>query len=127
MKKVILMLICVLFCATSWGQEQQDPQPQDNVKSETSWTNNPICQSCSMPMSDDLFGTNADGTANHEYCKYCYVNGAFTAPDMTMEEMIEVCVPFMVEQGMSKESATCLLKEHLPKLKRWQAKAQEQE
>ena len=83
-------------------------------------TNMPICQSCAMPMTDDLFGTNADGTPNHEYCKYCYANGEFTHPDMTMDDMIKTCVPFMVEQGMTEEVAHDLLKESLPKLKRWQ-------
>jgi hypothetical protein len=39
---------------------------------------------------------------------------------MTMDDMIETCVPFMVEQGMAEDSARDLLKESLPKLKRWQ-------
>ena len=35
-----------------------------------------ICQSCGMPIgSKDDFGTNADGSINEDYCKYCYVNG----------------------------------------------------
>ena len=37
-----------------------------------------FCQSCGMPMaSDDLCGTNADGSANFDYCKYCYTDGEF--------------------------------------------------
>jgi hypothetical protein len=39
---------------------------------------------------------------------------------MTMDDMIETCVPFMVEQGMTEEIARDLLTESLPKLKRWQ-------
>jgi len=73
-----------------------------------------------MPLTEDLYGTNADGTSNDEYCKYCYANGAFTAPDMTMDRMIDICIPYMVEQGMAEESARYLLEEYLPKLKRWQ-------
>ena len=35
-----------------------------------------ICQSCAMPMSDDsLYGTNADGSKNSDYCIYCYKDG----------------------------------------------------
>ena len=37
-----------------------------------------ICQSCGMPMNEEDFGTNADGGANQEYCKYCYQNGRFS-------------------------------------------------
>ena len=37
-----------------------------------------ICQSCAMPLySDDVYGTNADGSKNEDYCKYCYVDGKF--------------------------------------------------
>ena len=45
-------------------------------------------------------GTNADGSCNNEYCNYCYRNGHFTSPDITMEEEIEICVPFMKQAGM---------------------------
>ncbi|MBQ5812196.1 zinc ribbon domain-containing protein [Candidatus Saccharibacteria bacterium] len=35
-----------------------------------------ICQSCAMPLtSDDMFGTNADGSVNEDYCKWCYDKG----------------------------------------------------
>lgn len=39
------------------------------------------CQSCAMPMgeTDEMYGTNSDGTKNLDYCKYCYQNGKFTA------------------------------------------------
>ena len=37
-----------------------------------------ICQSCGMPMEDDsVLGTNADGSKNMDYCKYCYDKGEF--------------------------------------------------
>jgi hypothetical protein len=73
-----------------------------------------------MPLADGLYGTNADGTPNSEYCMYCYANGQFTAPDITMDQMIEICVPFMVEQGMAEDEARNLLQEYMPCLKRWQ-------
>ncbi|WP_167958738.1 zinc ribbon domain-containing protein [Anaerosporobacter faecicola] len=80
-----------------------------------------ICQSCGMPMTEEeQFGTNADGTKNEEYCKYCYSNGSF-GKDETLEEMIESCAPFMVQEGDCKtiEEAKEMLKEYLPTLKRW--------
>jgi len=53
-----------------------------------------------MPLTDAaLFGTNKDQTVNEEYCVYCYKDGAFTQ-DMSMDEMIELCVPFCLEAGV---------------------------
>ena len=47
-----------------------------------------ICQSCGMPIEDPrLHGTEADGTWSCEYCQYCYGNGQFTQPGMTLDEM----------------------------------------
>lgn len=79
-----------------------------------------VCQSCGMPMqSEELYGTNADGSKNDEYCTYCYKDGQFGNPDETLEEMINTCVPFMVEEGMSEEEARTQLNGILPQLKRW--------
>lgn len=80
----------------------------------------PICQSCAMPMSAGDYGSNQDGSTNSAYCKYCYENGAFTS-EMTMEEMINVCVPHMItpESGMTEKEARDLLNQSLPGLKRW--------
>jgi len=81
-----------------------------------------FCQSCSMPMSEDSqHGKNADGSKNEDYCCYCFPNGAFSDPAQTVGEMIELCVPHMVEAGAcpDAESARKTLWEQLPKLKRW--------
>jgi len=81
-----------------------------------------ICQSCTMPMSEGDFGTNQDGSANGDYCKYCFADGAFTG-EMTMQEMIDVCVPHMAspESGMTEKEARALLDKTMPELKRWKA------
>ena len=80
------------------------------------------CQSCAMPMgaTDEMYGTNADGSKNGDYCKYCFETGTFTA-DCTMDEMIEFCVPHMAtaESGMSAEDARKMMSEVFPALKRW--------
>lgn len=80
------------------------------------------CQSCAMPMgdTDEMYGTNSDGTKNDDYCKYCYMGGKFTA-DISMAEMIEICVPHMVSanSGMSEAQARKMMREYFPKLKRW--------
>lgn len=77
------------------------------------------CQSCGMPMSEELYGTEADNKKNKEYCIYCYENGGFKQPDLTMEQMIEACVPFMAQKGMKESEARSLMQSCLPNLKRW--------
>lgn len=79
-----------------------------------------ICQSCAMPLSDDYYGTNADGSKNHEYCKYCFVNGRFLK-EQTLEEKIESNIKFWVdeENGITEEIARQKLSELFPTLKRW--------
>ncbi len=86
--------------------------------------NQKFCQSCGMPMgdTDELYGTNRDGSKNEDYCKYCFENGDFTFQG-TMEEMIEICVPHMTaaHADMSSEDARKGMREWFPTLKRWKA------
>ncbi|NDV84040.1 zinc ribbon domain-containing protein [Bacteroides sp. 51] len=84
-----------------------------------------FCQSCGMPMTTaDQFGTNKEGSANHDYCVYCYKEGAFTE-DVTMDEMIDHCAQYLdefnkeSEKQMSKEEAIAQMKQYFPTLKRW--------
>lgn len=83
------------------------------------------CQSCGMPLSEtenEVLGTNADGSKNEDYCIYCYKDGEYTS-NMTMDEMIEFCVPFMTgnNSGMTEEDSRKMMREVFPKLKRWKA------
>lgn len=80
-----------------------------------------ICQSCAMPVEDtSLQGTAADGSKNEEYCIYCYKEGKFTS-DVTMEEMIEECIPHTSKGNPwpDEETARKSMQEFFPKLKRW--------
>ena len=70
-----------------------------------------FCQSCGMPLTEELFGTNADGSKNEEYCIYCYKDGKFLQ-DCTMEEMIGHCAQFVDEY-------IAQMKMYFPLLKRW--------
>ncbi len=79
-----------------------------------------FCQSCGMPLEGAQLGTEADGAENPDYCAYCYKDGKFTS-DMTMEEMIDFCTPFMVQSvpGMTAEQAKAQMSQFFPMLKRW--------
>jgi hypothetical protein len=77
--------------------------------------NQKFCQSCAMPLSDNqLFGTNADGTKNEDYCIYCFKDGEFTS-DISMDEMMNFCIEKMVEvhPEMDKKQASFMMKEVL--------------
>ena len=87
-----------------------------------------FCQSCGMPLTPEILGTNADGSPNEEYCIYCYKDGAFT-DDLTMEEMVESCAQFVDEynkstgQNLTQEELKSMLRQYYPTLNRWQLPA----
>ncbi|MCX7168511.1 MAG: zinc ribbon domain-containing protein [Rhodocyclales bacterium] len=78
------------------------------------------CQSCGMPLKADPKGggTNADGSLSQEYCSYCYVNGVFVNPDMSMEEMKALVFEKLRERGFPKFVAG-FFASGLGRLKRW--------
>ena len=83
-----------------------------------------FCQSCGMPLTDEVLGTNADGSKNEEYCMYCYRDGKFLQ-ECTMDEMIEHCAQFIravnegLEKPITKEEYIGMMKTYFPQLKRW--------
>ena len=81
----------------------------------------PCCQSCGLPlkhMSD--FGTEATGAINIGWCRFCFLKGKFTEPDITMEAMIEKVARTMAEQKkVPPEKAREQADRIIPKLKRW--------
>jgi hypothetical protein len=81
----------------------------------------PFCQSCGMPLEKpEDFGTAASGFRINDYCCWCYAGGAFTEPDISMEQMIDKCVAIMNEHGIMPEAqARSLMTQVMPELKRW--------
>lgn len=78
------------------------------------------CQSCGMPLTDEaLLGTEKEGHKNQDYCTYCYEEGSFKQPNLTVEEMIDICVPHLKGDGMPANEARTMLTSFLPSLKRW--------
>ena len=80
-----------------------------------------ICQSCAMPLEKPAdYGTNADGSQNADYCCHCFAGGAF-AKEETMDEMIEACIPFVVngQPYHTPEEARSAMQSFFPTLKRW--------
>lgn len=83
-----------------------------------------FCQSCGMPLNDQMLGTNADGSKNEDYCMYCYKDGKFLQ-NCTLDEMIEHCSQFVDEvnknmpKPMTKEEYKQMMRQYFPMLKRW--------
>lgn len=78
-----------------------------------------FCQSCTMPLDKpDVRGTEKDGSPSTDYCKYCYQNGAYTSPELTIEQMKGIVKTEMDKQhiapGIIAQSLSML-----PYLKRW--------
>ena len=77
-----------------------------------------------MPLTQEILGTNADGSKNEDYCMYCYKDGKFTQ-DCTMDEMIEFCAQFVDEvnknmpKPMTRNEYKDMMRQFFPTLKRW--------
>ncbi|WP_416828241.1 zinc ribbon domain-containing protein [Ectobacillus polymachus] len=78
------------------------------------------CQSCGMPLAKDELGggTEKNGTKSEKYCSHCYMNGEFTLPNITVDEMKARVKQQIVEFGMPKFIAT-LFTRNIHKLERW--------
>ena len=78
-----------------------------------------FCQSCSMPLDNpEMSGSEKDGSQNKEYCKYCYQNGEFVNPKMTLAEMKILVKEKMAEMKIDSGIINMAVST-LPNLKRW--------
>ena len=78
------------------------------------------CQSCGMPLGADPKGggTNVDGSVSTEYCSFCYQNGKFHNPGMTLDEMRALVVEKLGEKGYPRFIAR-FFTFGVDRLKRW--------
>ncbi|UKJ06714.1 zinc ribbon domain-containing protein [Solitalea lacus] len=82
-----------------------------------------FCQSCSMPLdAPELLGTEHDGSKSAEFCKFCYENGEFTNPDMTLDEMRECIIEQMEKECIPTDIIETAVN-RLQHLKRWKSKS----
>ena len=80
----------------------------------------PSCQCCGTPFSVPNMdrGTDADGTENPNYCKWCYDHGEFESP--TMDDVIEKSAPYLMQAtGVTLDEAVSFMGALLPTLARW--------
>ena len=82
-----------------------------------------LCQSCGMPLDNpELQGTENDGSRSDAYCKYCYRNGVFTNPNMTLKEMTSSVITQLEKLNLDSKTIDMAVSA-LPNLKRWKASA----
>ena len=76
-----------------------------------------------MPLSRDEHGggTEQDGSKNPMYCSRCYQQGAFTLPNITLEQMKERVKGKLKEFGFPSFAAWFFTR-NIPKLERWRGK-----
>ncbi|MCB0657634.1 MAG: zinc ribbon domain-containing protein [Saprospiraceae bacterium] len=73
-----------------------------------------------MPFRQpDDHGTNADGSANQMFCRFCFQQGKFTDEGITLHDKIAKNIAIAVKMGMDRRSAEKMARETLPNLSRW--------
>ena len=82
------------------------------------------CQSCGMPLTKDKKdnGTEKDGSLSKKYCAFCYQNGAFTKPDMSLKEMQRIVDDILKKETKFPKIVRWLAVKQISKLGRWKNK-----
>jgi hypothetical protein len=72
-----------------------------------------------MPLDKpELMGMEKYGSKNKEYCCYCYQNGAFVNPNMTLEDIKKIVREQMEKRKIDSKIISMTINS-LPTLKRW--------
>ena len=81
-----------------------------------------LCQCCGTPFTvpNMPHGTDADGTENDSYCKWCYADGQFAYTDLT--QLIDFLASHMSNENGSPDQVRAYLEAHLPQLEHWKQK-----
>ena len=82
------------------------------------------CQSCGMPLDEGFYGSNEDFSENHEFCRFCFQEGAFTEPNLSLEAMIHRSIKHLMEElHLDHETAKNLAEHVIPHLNRWNSES----
>lgn len=84
--------------------------------------NRDCCQSCGMLFDEarpERIGKEKNGQ-DAPYCIFCYQDGVFTQPDITLFAMVDQCsAQVMSQDNLNEEEARAQLFKVLPRLARW--------
>ena len=77
------------------------------------------CQSCGTPLDRfDNLGTEKDHSKSIIYCDYCYQDGEYTHPDMTINDM-KAHIRLVMQSKSSTEADMVRATNKLRSLLRW--------
>ena len=77
-----------------------------------------------MPLPDEsMLGTEIDGSKSQDYCLYCYKDGTFVQPDMTLAQMTAFLAAKMEDLKIDAPLTSNIL-QTLPFLKRWKQRSE---
>jgi len=73
-----------------------------------------------MPLNNKTQGTNEDESPSEEYCHFCYEEGEFMIPNLTLDMQIDRLANMAIENmKMAESEARHMAEDLLPGLKRW--------
>ena len=79
-----------------------------------------FCQCCGMPLDDSTISRDESGEFHEDYCKWCLTeSGEYTYK--TMDSLLKFITANFPLENMSAEQTSAYYREHLLKLKHWQA------
>ncbi len=81
-----------------------------------------ICQCCGMELDESSISTNPDGSANPDYCKWCYADGEFVYK--SLPELVEYLVNHVPPGEFTREQAKEFFTNRLKELDYWKAAEQ---
>lgn len=77
------------------------------------------CQSCGLPFTKPLSGSNRDGNLSEEYCVKCLIDGEFVEHSLSMHQLeVRLVEMAKINNGITHQEAQQIIK-ILPYLKRW--------
>ena len=75
------------------------------------------CQCCGMPLDDTTYSREPDGAFNEEYCKWCYVDGAYAYE--SMDTLVDFLVTHFPGEDVPIDQKRARLSSALSQLKHW--------
>ncbi len=79
-----------------------------------------VCQCCGMELNENSISVETDGSANPNYCKWCYTDGEFVYK--TLPDLVEYLVNHVPIGCLTKEEAAKRFTDKLLKLSYWKNK-----
>lgn len=78
-----------------------------------------VCQCCGMELDENSISSDPDGSANPDYCKWCYTDGKFVYK--SLPELVEYLVGHVPLGNFTRDQAEEYFTNQLKELSYWKA------